>query len=75
MEGGLFEAHTAFSVTYLLLVFIELSCIIPCIYTFLYFFMIYYEIKQNKHDTDFFLGGGRVGVVVVIFQNKYIYIL
>lgn len=38
--------------------------------------MIYYEIKQNKHDTDFFFfGGGRVGVVVVIFQNKYIYIL
>lgn len=39
--------------------------------------MIYYEIKQNKHDTDFFMGGGggRVGVVVVIFQNKYIYIL
>lgn len=37
--------------------------------------MIYYEIKQNKHDTDFFWGGGRVGVVVVIFQNKYIYIL
>lgn len=23
--------------------------------------MIYYEIKQNKHDTDFFLGGGEGG--------------
>lgn len=23
--------------------------------------MIYYEIKQNKHDTDFFFGGGEGG--------------
>lgn len=62
MEGGLFEAHTAFSVTYLLLVFIELSCIIYRVFTPFYnFFMIYYEIKQNKHDTDFFLGGGEGG--------------